>query len=309
MAYTSFLTTLIEDVRLAIDDPTVGAKFSSAMIVRWAGQAMRRVSQDLERMASKPLVLAFDFTVPAGTVVYQLPPSIGTIIEIGSWDADLGRWSWTLFCPSRMGPFRPSCFLSGRRLVFDKPPDADTALRIEYKPSGDFLAHEGKRVFAAALLTSTQFALVEPASETAGVLNGVIDDRQNAYVGATIRFWNPAGAPALVQERTVLAHVVSSTAGKTRLLTLDSAPDPALTQDGIVNYQYELLPVAAEPLRQCVVLGTAMLLCSMAGLDTKKNSLALEYRLATRTERLSAAHGDLRRQKFQKDTFFGIRRG
>lgn len=310
MANASFLESLIDDVRLAIDNPVAGARFDDAAIIRWAGSAMRRVSQDIARVSARPVVLAFDFTIPAGTTVYQLPPSVGTIIEIGGWDDDVGAWSWTLLHTSRRGPFRPNMHLSGRRVVLDKALDEAVEMRIEYKPSGDFLPHEGVRTLDSLTLAGDEIALVEPADEATGLLRGLVDDRQNAYVGAMLRVWSPESVPAVVQERLVLSHVIDSTADATRLLTVDADFDPVLEADDEVTWQYELLPAhfATEGVRACVVLASAMTLCAMSGMDERKTSLVSEYQAAIRTEELAEAYGDLRNQKWRKDTFQGRRR-
>jgi hypothetical protein len=189
-------------------------------------------------------------------------------------------------------------------MTFDHALDREITLRIEYKPNGDFLAHEGQRTFVIGTLGASAFALID--SSTAPI-RGSVDDRQNAYVGALLRVWPSSTALAEVQERRVIAHVLdANSADKERLLTVDVPFSPALEQDGNVIYQYELVHESAEGLRECVVLQTAIAMCSLCGELQRKNALILDYRVSMRNARLSEANADSRRQKWQKDTMYGV---
>ena len=298
-----FLETLVEDVRLAIDDPGVGATFTDAQIVRHAASAMRGVYQDIQRISSRPVVCTFDFTIAAGEMQYRLPPSVGTILNLGIWSTNGGRWDFIIRESSRMGPFRPAMYVNGTRVTLDKPADTAYNMRVEYKPSGDFRPHAGVRTFSAALVGATEFALVEQASEPTGLLLGEVDDRENAYVGGLLSVWADSGL-SKIQGRSIFAHSVNpSAAGKTRLLTLDSALSPALSQDGTTKYRYEIIPEGAAGIRQSVSFKTAMTLCAMRSMAQKQSALLTEYRLSLRTDRMFEANGNQRNQNWQKDTF------
>lgn len=300
----SSLELLVEDIRIALGDPAIGAQYTDAQLLRRASAAAQRVVQDVQRVSSRPIVAVADVIIPVGTTVYQLPPSIGTLLEIGEWDSTYGNWKGVYYDVSRSGPFRPGLHLSGRCIVLDKAQEANLELRIEYKPSGEFSAHEGSRNFNAAALGASEFALIEPS---VAPVRGIVDDRQNAYVGALLRVWATTNTLMEVQERVVTAHTINTAlTGKQRLLTVDVPFSPVLVQDAVATYEYEVVHSSLESVRECVVLLTALQLCTPNALSQKKNALALDYRIAVRGARLSETNADQRRQHWVKDTMRGV---
>ncbi len=310
MAHASFLSNFVSDIRLSVEDPDVGARFTDSAIIRLAGPAMKRVYQDLVRLSSKPLYLYLDISFPGGDLAVALPPCVGSVVNVGEWNSDNGRFDTVLGTTSLMGPYRPGLRVSGRRLVHDKGLAETTTFRIEFKPKGEFLAHEASRKFVAASLETDEFALVEPASESTDLDYGLVDDRPNAYVGSFLRVWSSSDTPAVVQERVVLGYVIDKDAADNtvRLLTVDSDFDPVLTQDNAHVYNYEIVPTFADAAQEAIMFGAAMTLCNMSGMRSRAQDLALEYRMALRTAKLEETMGDLRRQHWQKDTYRHVRR-
>jgi len=301
---TSFLETLIEDVRIAVDDPEAGAKFTDDHILRYATNAMRRVFRDLAGISSHPCVTRLGISVVADEKVYRLPPSVGEILQMGEWDATNESWKWRTQPPSRWSSL-PGIRVAAGRVVFDRNPSSAFTLSVDYVPSGDFMAHEGKSTTPTPNTLLTTFNGVDAADEATKKVRGVIDDRAGAYIGAKLRVWEetPGGtSPAIIREALVTGHAVSA-AEPNRVFTIDKGWDPALG-DG-VEYRYEIVPIFIEGIRMAVVFATAMTLCSLGGLKDKWRGLLIEYRSTLRTERLAEAYKTPYEQHWHRDTFIG----
>lgn len=299
--YKGFIETLLEDIRIAIDDPNVGARFDDDTIMRNARNSARSVFLDMQRVSKRPLVHQLDLTLAVGTTRYLLPPCIGSVLGWGAWNTTTNSWDWKVTPTSRIGfGGRPGIFVQGNEIVTDCALTASLNLRVEYKPSGDFVMHAGSRTFSSSTLTPTQFALVEAADETTNITYGEIDHRQNALVGGLLRVWSPASTPVQVQEQTILSYAISGTSGKTRLVTVGSAWNPAITQNGTTSYSYEVVPIMSDSVRMAVMLKTAIALANLSGMSDRSRSLLYEYRSSIRTARLSEVNANLDDQLFNK---------
>ena len=290
----SFLEELVSDVRLAIDDAAISAKFSDAEVLRFAGMAFRRAFRDVSAVSSRPVVLTHDISITTSQRSYALPPCIGEILLMGEWDSELGHYKWKLDSPSRWSPDRPGVHIAGRRIVWDVAPTTAFTLRVEYSPGADFRPHEGVVTVTTADLTDAtlDLNLVDPATESADLKLGSVDDRQNAYVGGVIRMWQVTDEdPPVVQERLITAHTVDpthATSAMKRVISVEEAWSPALTN--AEDYRYEIWPLGYDGFRQAVMLGAAVTLCAMSGMNERRQALLAEYVLAIRTEKLFEAY-------------------
>jgi hypothetical protein len=295
-----FLETLIADVRLAMDDSAVSETYSNAEILRRANAACTMVFQDLQAISSTPFTVQHDFTLTAGTTVYQLPPSIGRIYELGSWNNDTKSWNWIIGKGDHVGFFRPGVFLSGNRITLDKGPDSDIDLRIEYVPSGDFKPHAGK-VSIPGSYDDLTMPLVDPADESTDLNFGEVDDRAGAYVGGILRIWPDASgtAPQTTLDRLVTGHTLHDST-RYRRVTVD-VPFTGRTKDGVTEYQYEILPVYMPMISNLVMIHTAMQLCSFSSMSEKRRLLQADYQSAVRTARLAEANRTVHGMEWRRD--------
>ncbi len=313
----SFLSNIIDDVRLVLDDPAVSEKFTDQEIIRLAGPSFRRVLRDVNTVSSRPYVCVFTVPVVVGTQRYELPPAIGEVLIMGEFDSDIDQYSWVNHPSSRYAAYRSGAWLEGRTVVLATKPTATYDLRIEYIPSGDFLPHEGARCFSSGTLDdiTKTFALVEPVNESDStkLLRGLIDARQNAYIGARIRIWNLAPQtasprePEILEERTIISYVIDPTlvsqgSGSSRLVTVDTPWSTSIVENGTDVYQYEIVPIGAEGVRLVMMLGIAMTLAAAAGLSERRKLITEEYRMAIRNERLFDAFYSPYAQKFITDS-------
>jgi hypothetical protein len=305
---TSFLEMFLEDVRLFVDDPVAGEKYTDTQVMRLAGLASRKIFRDLQFISSQPNVLSFDISVLTTVQVYFLPTGIGEILNIGEWDSTQDCYLWKIKTPSRRTPLRPNMFLSGRSVVFDALPDRAFTMRVEYLPSGDFSGHEANVNWAAAPTALNAFWLVDASSEAADLQRGVVDDRDGAYLGGMLRVWNPASSPTEIFERIITGHTVSvsGTAEQRRAITVDRDWDALFSAATV--YRYEIVPQWIEGVRLLAVLGTAITLCTGAGMGDRIKLLEREYLKAARTERLAVANQNPDERTFRQDTDEGLTR-
>lgn len=303
----TYLQLFVNDVRLALDDPAVGKKYSDSEIIRLGGLAMRQVFKDLTAITTRPVVLTHDIAINSTTLIYYLPPSIGEVLHIGEFDTTNNNWKWKLQTRSRFNSNVRSMRFEGRRIRLEAPATAAFTLRIEYIPGTDYYPHEAVRTFTTATLADNKtFALVEPGDETDFLIRGFVDARPQAYIGSLFRVWrlysDDLTAPR-VEERIITNYAITpGDSGKQRVITLDADLDTAIVQDGVTEYQYEIVPIFWEGVRQCMAVRAALTLAGMSGMREKEASLTMEYRTAIRNERLLEAYMTQDNKSWDYDT-------
>ncbi len=80
MLAIGFLENLVDDVRLALDDPAISAKWSTQQILRMSGMAFRRAFRDINIISSHRIILTHDVAISGSTRRYDLPPIIGEVV-------------------------------------------------------------------------------------------------------------------------------------------------------------------------------------------------------------------------------------
>ncbi len=292
MLAIGFLENLVTDVRLALDDPSVSAKWSSQQILRMAGMAFRRAFRDINIVSSHRIVLAHEVAVLSGTRRYDLPPVVGEVVNWGEWDDTLGSYKSQVSSRSRHSSARRGVFIDRNRLVFDTNPGRAFTLRIEYIPGPHFYPHAGQIDFSDVkytTATSVTFNAVDKTLQTTTTVPfGDVHYAKDGFVGQILRIWpDDATAAQVVQDRIITAQVLAVGGTDEVRLTVDLPWDT--TPGSTETWNYEILPEAVEGFRHVVVLGTAMTLCAMTGLWKKRQQILEEYVPAARTEKLYEA--------------------
>ncbi|MFQ5472314.1 MAG: hypothetical protein ACE5FA_05440, partial [Dehalococcoidia bacterium] len=209
----SFLSDLIDDVRLALDDPAVSKKWTDAQILRLGGMAFRRAFRDINVVSSHRVVLTHDISILSTTRLYELPPVVGEVVVWGEWNDDLGSYNWYVNSPSRYSPYRRGVHMDGKRIRFDANPQKAFTLRVEYIPGPHFFPHEGQIVFDNGAAnydnaTSTTFPIVKKSLQTTTTVpRGTVIYYKDGFVGQVLKIWpDDTTDPQQIQERVIMSQ-------------------------------------------------------------------------------------------------------
>jgi len=78
----SFLTRAIADVREAVDEPTINAKYSDTRIMQHIEKSYILVLNEKNRCNPVPATVKQSITIVSGTTEYVLPYTMGTFIGL-----------------------------------------------------------------------------------------------------------------------------------------------------------------------------------------------------------------------------------
>jgi len=275
----SFLTRSIADVREAIDEPVVSAKYSDARIINHLEKSYILVLNEVNRNSKTPAVVKQTITLAANTTKYALPHVMGAFL--GLYDSADGGGKVFYDGRSRYNPYGQGIWLEGHTLNIQSIEGAGLVLTVEWIPSGIARLHNGK-----CTINAGGTIITFGASPNAGVL----DTHHQAYAGSVLRILEVDGATATgnyMQERNIASYDEI-----TRQATLDVALDPVpTTSDGYIYY--EIAPAISKGMDSVVPLYVAYRLMVIEGNLKRANGILAAYRNELRNVRLTAYYSNM----------------
>lgn len=244
----SFLYTVIDRIRLYLDDPDVNAKYTDQYIVQHTiSPSLVDVISRLALTSGAPVLLPVDLTLVADQYIYELPPCVGSVLAVTTIDEDgndvselkprshfhVDGLGWSL--EGHPGLFRLK--LGSNSLL------GLSSLRVWYVSTGDVHPHYGSGTLADVSGTDTVTLANTPTL-------GLLDRRPNAYAGQVLRVL-PSSSAAAVEQRII----TSSTFAAGVFKALVDHPF-TYTSDGAVTY--EIAPAGSQSLYEAIACWAAM---------------------------------------------------
>ena len=277
----SFLTRSIADIREAIDEPIINAKYTDARVIRHLEKAFILVLNEKNRNSQTPATVKQTITVAANTTEYVLPYVMGTFLGL----YDLSDSGTKIYYDGRgmFNPYGRRVWLEDHTLHIQSTDSlgVGTALTAEWIPSGVARLHNGTCTISADGLTVT----------FGGTPNaGALDTHSKAYAGSIFRIILVSGSVVTgnyMQERNITAYD-----NVLRAATLDVALDPIpTTNDGSIHY--EIAPFISQAMDSVVPLYTAYRISSIEGNNKRAAGILAAYRNELRNVRLTAYYSNL----------------
>ena len=299
----SFLLTVIERVRAYLDEAIVDAKFTNDYLVRHVScPEMVNVISRLSNNADNLIRVRHSITLVDGQEFYVLPPNIGEIFRFAVIDLE-GRITKEFLPRNEFNPRGPGWQIEGNMLSIRPYPATGETADIHYIPNGDFQPHyhTGSESTQGGEMTSYTTFVFDPTPTL-----GAIDNRENAYAGATLRVWTTAaghhgGLPdhAVLEERIIESYDAS-----TRIATVRrpfTADISTATKPGL---RYEVAPVGMNSLIQAISCAAAINLGTARNITQKQMQfIVLQYKMAMKTIGDNFSFMQARKPKsYHKDT-------
>lgn len=277
----SFITRSIADVREAVDEPIINAKYTDARVIRHLEKAFILVLNEKNRNSKTPATVKQTITVAANTTEYVLPYVMGTFL--GLYDrSDSGT---KIYYDGRghMNPFGRRVWLEDHTLHIQSTDclGVGTSLIAEWIPNGVARLHNG-----VCTLNSGGTIATLAASPNAGTL----DTHAHAYAGSKFRILDVDGTTVTgdyMQERNITAYD-----NTTRQATLDVALSPVPTTDDGSIY-YEIAPFIAQAMDSVVPLYAAYRISSVEGNHKRAKGILDAYRNELRNVRLTTYYSNM----------------
>lgn len=294
------LTTMCDEVRQMLDEPSQSSKLSNVNVLLRAQDGWSAVNRELQALSQKPLIGTIDYTPSTTgslngyiTDVFQLPVLCTAVRKVYFLDVDsicigdVKRVRLYDSYDSNVG-----YQVQGHQLSLRRPDNGPEAtVRVEYEAGGFMPLHYG--TLASAARTSSTVKLSAATSVV-----GSQDYRPNAYVGGYWRLISTttpptgyAGITNIGLERRIIGW-----AETTHTSTL-VAPVLPFTDGG--DWSYEVVPTLDWSLWRGVSLWTARFIANAWGRRAQAQGLTIEYTAYMRAIRLTEASTDAA----QKDAF------
>ena len=216
----SFLSRAIVDVREAISEPVINAKYTDARIIEHLEKAYILVLNEKNRNDQTMAVGKILKTIASGVTAYVLPYTVSSVYGIYK----LGESGGKVFYDSRSrnNQLGRGMWIEGNILYIQTTDmyGLGTEITIEYVPSGVARLHNGT-------CTLNADGTVVTFGATPNV--GVLDTHHEAYTGSIFRILKLDGSTVTgdyLQERTISAYDET-----TREATLNAALSPVPTTD------------------------------------------------------------------------------
>lgn len=271
----SFLSRMITSIRRYIDEPSISAKYTDAVLIAEVEKAYPVLLSEINRNKLEDIVVArHQIAVTTAAATYILPPYIESVIAVYEEDAsygfkvfydglgvynEVGRGIWIEGNELRIGPNVLTEALT---------------LTVEYVPSGTARLHNGTCTLDAAGLVAT-FGSTTNA--------GSLDTHPHAYEGCILRILS-AGTNNYIQERTIRSYDHT-----TRAATLSAALSPIPATD----IAYEICPPIFRGLDDAIASYTAMILVSVESNTKRAVFLRDLHAQRMRNLRLNAYYSNL----------------
>lgn len=263
----SFIDTVLERARALAEEPTADSQYDDNFLVRQVvGPEFSNVMGLVSLGAENPFVMRLQVDVRAGTQYYELPPAVRQVWRLAR-RIDGDKLVSDFFPRGWAHPLGMGWNLEGRMLSFDPVPTRDETWYVWYIPSVDFTLHKGTGTVQESSANPPLWPRRTRIKLAASPSVGVLDRRNNAYVGAVLRIIQPG---ITWQERLIVAHDAS--AGKLTVdvrIPFEEANWPG--HGGSVNY--EIAPVGWQALWDAVAIRTAIRIGTMRNQSEKKLAL------------------------------------
>ena len=279
----SFLLTVIERVRAYLDEASLDAKYTNDYLVRHViTPEMVNVMSRLSMNFSNPVRIRHSITLSKTQEHYVLPPNIGEIYRVAILDTE-NRVTEEWMPRNEFHPRGPSWQIQGNMLSFRPLPTKDSTVDIHYIPNGDFLPHylKGSASTDGGELTSYTTFVFDSVPTL-----GAIDNRENAYAGATLRVWTSAAHDGGLPDKTVVEErIIESYDASTRTATVRRPFTADINSDGTKpGLEYEVAPVGMSSLYQAIACAAAINLGTARNITQKQMQfLMLQYKINMKT--------------------------
>jgi hypothetical protein len=272
----SFLSRAIVDVREAVDEPTVAAKYTDARIIEHLEKAYILVLNEKNRNDQTMAVGKITKTIASGVTAYVLPHTVGSVYGIYKVGESGGKVFYD--SRSRNNQWGRGMWIEGNILYIQTTDmyGLGTEITIEYVPSGVARLHNGTCTLNADGTIATLGATPNA---------GVLDTHHEGYTGSIFRILKLDGTVVTgnyLQERTIEAHDEV-----TREITLNAPLSPVPTTDN-GNIYYEIAPEISKGMDTVVALYAAYRLCITEGNRKRAKGILEAYRNEMRNVKLTA---------------------
>jgi len=278
-----FLQTVIDRTRAYLDDPSLDAKYDDAFLVKHIiTPAFASIASRINNSTSNAISVWIPFPVTQGTQYYTLPPCVGEVWRIAQRNDDM--WVSREAMPRTEWHYRgPNWKVEGNMISFTPTPDQDyNDLELQFMHNGEVMPFRTTATLAGDLKTLT-FALTNTPSL------GVIDRRDNAYLGSIVRILTSTG---IVEERIISGWTKSTTNWQTTC----RLPFTYATA-GSVTVEYA--PLGLESLYESVSIASAIKLGTYKKMSgTQFQMLQMQYRDAMKTCMDHFANKQMRTAKY-----------
>lgn len=292
----SFLTRSITDVREAVDEPIINAKYTDARVIRHLEKAFILVLNEKNRSNQTPATVKQTISIAANTTEYVLPYVMGSFIGL----YDRSESGTKIFYDGRgmYNPYGRRVWLEDHTLHIQTTDSLGigTSLIAEWIPNGVARLHNGACTISADGKTVT-FGATPNA--------GTLDTHLQAYAGSKFRVILVDGTTVTgnyMQERNITAYDHT-----TREATLDVALSPIpTTDDGHIHY--EIAPFISQGFDSVVPLYAAYRICSVEGNRKRAKGILDAYRNELRNVRLTTYYSNMPEAPRQRGDSFDNRR-
>lgn len=272
----SFLTRMINSIRLYTDEPSVAKKYTDEKLILEIEKAFPLVIGEQNRNKRRGHIVAtYDVDISNSSATeYILPPTIGKIMAIYDKDSDWGTKKF-YFSRGNFSPKGRGVWVEGNILhVQPNEITSTTALTVEYIPSYTARLHNG---------TCTLNSDGDVVTLTESPNQGSLDTRNNAYAGSVLRILG-ADTNDFIQERKITSYN-----RKTREATLEKALDPIPSE----NILYEICPPIHRGLDDVIASKVSRDILLIEGSTQRANSIQAIHTERMRNLRLDAYYSNL----------------
>lgn len=263
-----FIQTVIDRTRAYLDDPSLDAKYDDNFLVKHVISPMfASIASRINNSTTNAISVWIPFPITKLQPYYQLPPCVGEVWRLAQRNND--TWVSREAMPRTEWHYRgPNWKVEGNMMVFSPTPDQDYLdLELQFMHNGEVMPFR-----TTATLDATKSILTFALTNTPEV--GVIDRRDNAYLGSMVRILTSTG---IVEERIISGWTKNSTNWQTTVrlpFTYAAA--------GTVTVEYA--PFGLESLFEAVAVGGAIKLGTYKKITGSQfQLLQLQYKDAMKT--------------------------
>jgi hypothetical protein len=263
----SFLTRMIDNIYSLTDEPQINKKYTTDDVIAKIQEEYVLILQRVNRHAKNKMVVTWSFTPSNSVSRYTLPPNVGAIKSVytkNSAATTSPRYFFYDHMPEAAFPGQLS--IEGQTLKFnltDYPTmfqDA-TTVYVDYVPTG--VGDLFEQVITTYTSTSATIPLASP-------IQGNIDRRHNAYLGAVLRVVQDNNN-VQTQERIITSQTFS---GTNLVITFEPALDPVPDS---ANLRVEIKPPMPLNMDMLIALGVAARIVDREGSAGRAQALWNDY--------------------------------
>ncbi len=287
----TYIAGAVEDVRRYTDEPSVNAKWKDADILVKLNEAWAEIYVDVTFNSRWPVLVRYNLSISTDVDYVMLPPNVGSIVQIAKIsDDDSRRIVWELDTRDTFDVRGWGVRITGNTLELGAnwQGSAET-LELMYIPNGVIAPLDG--VWSSSEDFSTDLKTVILATTAT---NGNLPTLPNCLAGYMFRTIPAKGTAPVADDPTTIQqeHLITAYNPVTRVVTLATDQNPAITLGGGDEVVYEIVPILHSLLRGIVAVRAAQNILSAEGNKDRAGMLALEYRRKIRSLKLQLASVD-----------------